>query len=228
MNHYPLVDHGYGPFTKPYLGDVLHVNQSNGRLENFFAASKDVTPNFQVYKVGPPTQYLPLDWQPWCQSAGNQQYTATETEGYNYEPLNDNQLHWCAVILAARRDNMDMEQVLANSPGQRGFGWHGMGGVPWGNHPNCPGDIRKLQRTDILKLANPPEPIPPIEEDMTPNLVQYQNGFWLVAADLTSRVHIVSDADFKAVDTYARVIALSDAQMAAIPVVPALTTGGTV
>ena len=30
---------------------------------------------------------------------------------------------------------------------------HGMGGVAWGDHPDCPGDVRKAQRAQIVALA---------------------------------------------------------------------------
>ena len=50
---------------------------------------------------------------------------------------------------------------LADKPGQGGFGWHGMGGAAWGNHPGCPGDLRKAQRPLILTALQPSE-----EDDM--------------------------------------------------------------
>lgn len=162
INHYPITNHGYGPFQKPMLGLVYHVNQSNGRLENFFRNSNDVTPNFQIYKEGPPTQYLPLDWQPWCQTAGNQQYAAAESEGFLTEAWNPNQLYWGAVIAKAYHDYMGMHLQLADAPGQVGLGWHGMGGAAWGNHPGCPGDLRKNQRPIIIQMASgAPAPAPP-------------------------------------------------------------------
>jgi hypothetical protein len=35
----------------------------------------------------------------------------------------------------------------------RGLICHGDGGVAWGNHPNCPGSVRKAQRPHIIALA---------------------------------------------------------------------------
>src|SRR5262249_27306075 len=52
---------------------------------------------------------------------------------------------------------------LAEAPGQRGFGWHGMGGAAWGGHPGCPRDPRQDRRPALLSapLHLPPHPPPP-------------------------------------------------------------------
>lgn len=145
-------NHGYGPFRQPFLGVVAHVNQGN-TSDAFFAASTDVCPNFQVYADGSIHQYLPLNWQPWCQTAGNQQYAAIESAGYNTDPWTAPQVSSIAYILAAYRDNLGLSMQIADAPGQRGFGWHGMGGAAWGNHPGCPGEPRKAQRAQALTIA---------------------------------------------------------------------------
>lgn len=165
--HYPITAHGYGPFRAgKFLGLVLHDNESNGRLESFFANSQDVTPNFQVYKTGEIVQYLPLDWQPWCQAAGNQTYAAVETEGYSTEALNAAQTASLAVVVKAYHDHMGMPLTSADSPGVTGFGVHYMGGQAWGGH-SCPGPIRAGQRPAILAAAAPqPAPTKPKVEVM--------------------------------------------------------------
>lgn len=55
-----------------------------------------------------------------------------------------------------------IELQIANSPSDRGFGWHGMGGAAWGGHTDCPGDKRKAQRQEILSIAQG-------GDDMTPD-----------------------------------------------------------
>lgn len=161
---------GYGPLRTPKLGGVLHCNQSRGRLEAYvMRPTTEVCPTFQVYEDGPPTQFLPLDWQSVCQSAGNQNYFSIETEGYGVAlpgkaatPLNDNQLEWCARIMSAAHAELSTPLKLAEKPGQAGFGWHGMGGNDWGGHPQCPGVERRAQRQTILDMITNPAP----EDDM--------------------------------------------------------------
>lgn len=144
--------HGDGPRTGPFLGVVAHVNQSNGNLANFFRNSTNVCPNFQVYKDGSVEQYLPMNFHPWCQSDGNANYDAIETEGLNTEPWTIEQLDSVGLIYAAYHAQFGIPLALADSPGQHGFGWHGMGGNAWGGHPDCPGPARKAQRQQVLTL----------------------------------------------------------------------------
>jgi hypothetical protein len=69
---------------------------------------------------------------------------------------------------------------LAEAPGQRGFGWHGMGGGAWGGHTGCPGDLRKNRRQAILTQAQgsapapkPPTPAPKPPAGVPPLHVDY-------------------------------------------------------
>jgi len=60
---------------------------------------------------------------------------------------------------------------VSNDVNTKGYGIHSMGGVPWGNHPSCPGGVREAQRAAIIALAKeirhpatvtpPPTPPPP-------------------------------------------------------------------
>lgn len=205
MAHDPIMYHTNGPFKACY-GVVLHVNQSNGRLESFFASGPprnqySVTPNFQLYKVGAPTQYLPLGYQPWTQENGNFNYGSMESEGYVNEPLNDNQLHWAAIIMKAYNTYFKVPFLLANAAGQKGLGTHAMGGAAWGGHP-CPGDIRTAQRSAILVLANPPAPTPdPVTEEDVMYLVQVDTdksgagGKWYLKGE-SEYSRVVSSADY--------------------------------
>lgn len=152
---------GNGPFGPhgPFLGVVLHVNAAPppGTSDAYFAGSStvnpdSVTPNFQVLTTGEIHQYLPLDWQPWCQITGNYQYAAIETGGEPSTPLTDAQVASVVRILQAYKQHMGLELVEANKPGEKGLGTHQMGGAAWGGHP-CPGTIRANQRTHILALA---------------------------------------------------------------------------
>ena len=63
-------------------------------------------------------------------------------------------------------------------------------------------------------------PAPPHEELPVPILVEFSGSFWVVSADLTTRVKVATTADGSAIDALGyKVVTLSAAQMAAIPVV---------
>lgn len=174
---------GNGPFndsSRVFLGVILHVNQSDGNLAGYVTGGggpDEVCPNFEVYKDGSFDQYLPLMWSPWCQAAGNFNYAAIETEGYDSEPLTSAQIFTIAGILAAY-SAQGMPLQVADAPGQRGLGTHVMGGAAWGGH-TCPGSIRAGQRAQILAAVGPsgqgggtpidppaPSPEEPVQKDL--------------------------------------------------------------
>jgi len=66
-----------------------------------------------------------------------------------------------------------------------------------------------------------PQPPPQPEEVPVPILVVFQNAYWVVAADLTSKVKVADSPDGSAIAALGyRVVVLDAAQMAAIPTVP--------
>lgn len=155
---------GNGPFGATghrFYGVILHVNvDEHGTSDAFFKSNPgDVTPNFQVYKDGSVHQYLPFDWQPWCQIAGNFNYAAIETAGMPDEALTVQQCTSIAKILKTYHDEMGMVLQIANRPGERGLGTHQMGGIAWGGH-SCPGSVRASQRSHLLELARGNKPTP--------------------------------------------------------------------
>lgn len=151
---------GYGPFAPgKFLGVVVHVNVGK-TTDAFFANNPDdVCPNFQIYKDGSIHQYLPLNWQPWCQRAGNQTFAAIETEGYPAEGYTVQQVTAIARVLREYQIRMGLKPIITNSPYQPGIGTHSMGGAAWGGHA-CPGDIRAAQRVAIIKAMGIPTPAP--------------------------------------------------------------------
>lgn len=138
---------------RSHTGVVLHVNQSDGNLYSWVAGDHDMSCHFEVYKSGAVEQYLDTDLTAWCQMAGNADYLSIETEGYDTEALTDAQVHTIASILHWANEVHGIALQLAEQPGQRGFGWHGMGGAAWGGHPDCPGVLRRNQRAQIIQLA---------------------------------------------------------------------------
>jgi hypothetical protein len=153
---------GNGPFSD-FLGVCLHVNvDENGTSDSYFESNPgEVTPNFQVYKsaaAGGIHQFLPFNWQPWCQIDGNFNYAAIETAGMPGEALTDYQMHAIASILAVYHAEHGMALHVTDNPGSSGFITHQAGGEAWGGH-SCPGPIRAAQRQAIIDLiGTPPTP----------------------------------------------------------------------
>lgn len=149
----PIQGHTDGPMRQ-YLGAVLHVNQSNGNLFNWVSGDHNMSCHFEVYKNGTAEQYLDTAVSSWCQESGNNSYLSIETEGYDTEPLTVAQLHTVANIMAQLSHAHSIPLQLAETVGQRGLGWHGMGGAAWGGHTGCPGALRKAQRSTIIETAH--------------------------------------------------------------------------
>ena len=141
-----------GPLQTPVQGWVLHVQDGDGDPVNWFRSS--VPPNrvfshLWVSRLGVIDQYQALDRECWAQGDGNRRWWGVETEGRPDEPLTDAQLD----VLAAWHVFSGTADTLAETPDETGIGWHGMGGVPWGGHFGCPGDIRRQQRYEIIRRA---------------------------------------------------------------------------
>ena len=155
-----------------HLGLILHVQAGNGGLSGWFdnpAAKASST--WWVSKAGTLEQYVDADLTAWAQGTGNGEYNSVETEGYPTEPLTAVQEASLARLYAWGVTTYRWPLVTAETPGQAGFGWHGMGGGAWGGHTGCPGDLRKNRRPAILAAAGgtipapapTPEPEPPLE-----------------------------------------------------------------
>lgn len=154
--HYRPLNNFSDRGTKPRLGVVLHVNDADGpSLYGWIAGNNGMSCHWQVAKDGTVEQYIDTDNASWCQKDGNSTYLSIETQGFVSQPLTDAQLRACAGIMSWVHKTYGIPLKLAEIPGQRGLGWHGMGaahGVDWG-HSACPGAIRRAQRSQILSLA---------------------------------------------------------------------------
>lgn len=137
----------------PRTGLVLHVNDGNSpSLYWWIAGRNGMSCHWQVAKSGRVEQYVDTDRAAWAQQAGNADYLSVETEGFPSEPLNQAQLDALAKLYHWLHDTHGFPYQLADAPGERGFGWHGMGGTAWG-HTECPGVLRREQRDDVLAEA---------------------------------------------------------------------------
>jgi len=137
------------------LGLILHVQAGNGELSGWFSnPSAQASSTFWVGKDGTVVQYMEAGTdKSWAQAGGNALYDSVETEGQPTEKLTDAQVTALARLVRWEHDTYGMPYTVINTPGARGFGWHGMGGTAWGGHTGCPGDLRRAQMPQILTLA---------------------------------------------------------------------------
>jgi hypothetical protein len=153
----------HGGAMSAHLGLVLHVQEGNGGLSGWFNnPSSSASSTWWVSKTGIVEQYVDADLQAWAQASGNSTYNSVETEGYTTEPLTAQQIDALAALYTWGNRTFGWPYVESNTVGNKGFAWHGMGGAAWGNHPGCPGDLRKNARPTILqKAGGAPTPTPP-------------------------------------------------------------------
>jgi N-acetylmuramoyl-L-alanine amidase len=170
-NWRPVPNHS-GPMSAHH-GLVLHVQVGNNSpYGEFCDPNSQASSTWWVSKSGTVEQYVDSDVMAWTQAAGNGTWNGVETEGFPNEPLTDAQMGGLASIYAWGHTTYGWPLVLTDDPNGTGFGWHGMGGVAWGNHPSCPGDIRKGQRQQILNLVGiPPQPPSREENDTVTSLI---------------------------------------------------------
>lgn len=167
----PVIAHG-GPIGT-ILGVVIHVTDGQGDPFNEFVnEANQVSSHFGIgngqggMADGELEQYVDTGYESWAQMAGNRNYISVETEGVPSDPLTPAQVATFARLLAWLHQVHGIPLVVTDTPGEPGFITHGDGGVDWGDHIDCPGPYRSLQRAQIIAAAVPPAPTPPpIEED---------------------------------------------------------------
>lgn len=139
----------------PELGLIVHSQQGNNSPHDWFDRDGSRSSStFWIAKKGRLEQYVDVDSEyAWAQGTGNDEYLSVEFEGYVGEPLTDAQMATAAQLYEWGARTRGWRYQLAERPGQKGLGWHGMGAkVGWG-HPDCPGIIRRTQRATILDRA---------------------------------------------------------------------------
>lgn len=167
-----------GGQMRSHLGLIEHVQQGMGSLFGWFNNPEtQVSSTFWVSKVGLLEQYRDAELVAWAQAAGNLDYNSIETEGFDYEPLTEAQIDVMAAVMREGNERYGWPYSPADTSGERGLGWHGMGGAAWGGHTGCPGQLRLAARPTILQKAaglvipggdhQPPlqPPVPPLSEE---------------------------------------------------------------
>jgi hypothetical protein len=153
----PYDDGSHGGPVTAHDGLAEHVSTNWADPGPFFARPVNgASSHFWIRKDGELVEYLPLEVASWAQAAGNYSYVSVETDGTPDVALSAEQVATFARLYAwveAHPAFGGFGYQLAESPGQKGLGWHGMGGAAWGGHTGCPGDLRKAQRPAILAAA---------------------------------------------------------------------------
>lgn len=143
------------------LGVVVHIMQ--GTLEGshswFDNSRSQASSHFGVSREGKIYQFVDTADRAWAQGSGNRDYLSIENEGYDKDGLSAAQVKANAKILKWAHDKYKVPFALADKVGEKGLGYHKMGGAAWGGHP-CPGAKAISQLGDIVKAAKPAKPAP--------------------------------------------------------------------
>lgn len=160
----PVTAHS-GPMAE-HRGLVVHVQVGGGSCyPEFVVPANQASSTWWAGKAGELEQYVDADFAAWTEADGNFTWDSIETEGEPEEPLTALQIVSIAVVYRWGAARYGWPFILAELPTGRGLGWHGMGGLAWGDHPGCPGDLRRAQRGVILAAAAPTAPAA-LEEPM--------------------------------------------------------------
>lgn len=160
---FPVPNGTVGGGSDNMLGVIMHteVGYDHNVVAEFENPQSQASAFFSIRDDGHITQYGPIgyNWMAWAQVAGNPMYYSIEHEdqGNPKTPLNAAQIASSAQLVELLSAFAGFPLILANSPGEKGFGTHFMGGAAWGGH-SCPDvppkPVRSLQRQDILNLAH--------------------------------------------------------------------------
>lgn len=151
-------------------GLVVHVMDGtfSGSKSWFNNSESEASSHFGTNREGYAEQWVDTKDKAWTQAAGNSSWVSVENEGRGGDSLSDGQITRIAEILAWLHRIYAVPIREASGPGDRGLGWHGMGGAAWGGHYDCPGDAVRAQFPEILKRAAEiagtnaqPKPTPP-------------------------------------------------------------------
>ena len=140
-------------------GALMHttVSETPSAVAWFNNPQAQASAHFVIAESGAITQMGPVGkgWIAWHAAGANSTWYGIEhaDNGNPANPLTPQQITASAQIVECLSAFAGFPLQISDSPSTRGFGWHGMGGAAWGAHPDCPGDVRKAQRSQIIALA---------------------------------------------------------------------------
>ena len=131
-------------------GTVSWFNNTEAQASAHFGIAQDGT----IHQFGP----IGKGWISWAQESGNLAWYSIEhaDNGNPDNPLTDAQITASAQILECLSAFAGFPLQEANTPSERGYGIHAMGGQNWGGHtcPDVPPQhVRSRQRPEIIKRA---------------------------------------------------------------------------
>lgn len=137
------------------LGVVVHIMAGTLAGTDFWFRNprSQASSHFGTGKNGALYQWVSTADRSWAQGAGNRSYLSVENEGRGGDTLTNAQLDRNAQVLAWAHQQYGVPLQLADKPGERGLGYHGMGGAAWGGHTACPGSKIVAQLPEIVKRA---------------------------------------------------------------------------
>lgn len=149
-------DANSGGTMSEFRGLVWHIAEGSylGTIAWQKNPISDVSSHFVIGLNGEITQLLDTTLTAWTQAAGNGHWVSVEFAGFATGQLATAQFEAAAQLYAWLVQVHSIPIQLADSPSGRGLGWHGMGGVAWGNHPGCPGSANvALRPSNLVRVA---------------------------------------------------------------------------
>lgn len=193
---------------KTVLGLVVHIMDGSfeGSRSWFNNPASQASSHFATNRDGYAEQWVDTKDKAWAQAQGNSEYISVENEGHGGNALTDGQLSRVAEILAWLHRVYAVPLVKATAPGDRGLGWHGMGGSAWGGHTSCPGENVLAQFDEIIRRAaeyvgegSAPKPTPPKSAPTLTRNLYFKRQSYMTGADvklLQSKLGISNDGSF--------------------------------
>ena len=141
------------------MGVLQHtmVGDLPGTVAWFNNPAAEASAHFGVDQQGNIWQFGPVGagWIAWHAAEANGAWYGIEFADHDdpVNPLTPEQLLAAAQLVECLSAFAGFPLQVSDSPSVQGFGWHGMGGEAWGGHFDCPGDVRKAQRAQIIALA---------------------------------------------------------------------------
>ena len=155
---FPTRNGSYG--SGAMSGLLMHTMAGNlqpGTVDWFNNPAAQASAHFGVAQDGTVWQFGPVGkgWMAWHAYEANAAWYGCEfaDAGNPANPLTQAQITAGAQILECLSAFAGFPLQVSDSPSVRGFGWHGMGGAAFGGHFDCPGNVRKAQRSQIIALA---------------------------------------------------------------------------
>lgn len=147
---------------------VLHIMQGtlNGTDSWFRNPAAQVSAHFGTGRDGRLYQWVDTANMAWHAADANSFGIGIENEGQSGDKLTAAQIAAVAKVCAWAQDVHRVPLQVCNDVNGRGLAYHALGGVAWGNHPDCPGAPVVAQRGAILAAAHAPVPVSEEEDDM--------------------------------------------------------------